>query len=329
MPNLSIVYHTGGLGDFITAFPAISAWNSRNKGFRKILLGKPSYGILGIHAGPFDEVWDAESAAFSWLYSPEMLIPESAIKKFLQIASALLFASHDSPVVARFRDWGTKHLLFQDPFPQQRIHISAYHLSLVKKDSRTIRSKGYPVVPHPGFKNKADRLLDGIGRFIAIHPGSGSGIKNWPVKKFEALAGMIREKGFHIVWVAGPAEEDMSSPSTDMVIRNAALPLLVHIFARSCLYVGNDSGISHLAAACGAPSVVLFGPSDPVVWKPLGKKVNIVFKNQDSCFPCHSSAGRGLKSKDAQEACKNFCMNNISVFEVFDACKRTMKMERK
>ena len=323
MQKLSLVYHTGGLGDFITAFPAIAEWKRRNKGCKNILLGKPSYGILGIHAGLFDEWWDVESAAFSWLYSRAMPIPGPAKKKFLQIVSALLFTSHDSPVLARFRDLGIKHLLFQDPFPQERMHISEYHLSLVKKDSSITGPEGHPLFPHPDFKNEANRLLGGIGKFVVVHPSSGSRIKNWPVKKFEALAGLIREKGFHIVWIAGPAEEDLSSPSTDIPVRNAPLPLLVHIVARSCLYVGNDSGISHLAAACGAPSVVLFGPSDPEVWRPCGKKVAMVSGRRRKCFPCHSMPGRGLKNKKAQAECKDSCMNTISVLEVFDACVKT------
>jgi heptosyltransferase III len=328
MKNLSLVYHTGGLGDFITTLPAIKEWNLHNHSCRKILLGKPSYGILGVQAGLFDEVWDAESAAFSWLYSLEMSIPESAGKKFLQITSALLFASNDSPVVARFRNLKIKSLLFQDPFPQKRIHISAYHLSLVKNASGFTGPECHPLIPHPDFKNEANRLLDGIGRFIVFHTGSGNGIKNWPVKKFEALAGMIREKGFRIVWIAGPAEEALSSPSTDMAVRNAPLPLLVHVFARSSLYVGNDSGISHLATACGTPSVVLFGPSDPEVWRPWGKKVAVVSVTRRKCFPCHPMPRRGVKNKNAQAACKKPCMDNISVLEVFEKCEKVMKTER-
>jgi heptosyltransferase III len=324
---LSLVYHTGGLGDFITAFPAIREWNRQNKGRRKILLGKPSYGILGVQERLFDEIWDVESAAFSWLYNSDSPAHPSIKDKLFDIQSALLFASGDSPVLARFRSLGIQKILFQDPFPQNRIHIADYHFSLFKKDSKTFPKSRVELVPHPDFKNEADKLLEDVGKFIALHPGSGSKIKNWPINKFEELAEKLREKGFRIVWIAGQAEEDLSSPSKDILVRNAPLPLLVHLFVRSCLYVGNDSGISHLAAACGAPSVVLFGPSDPAVWEPLGKKVTIVFKNQAPCFPCHSLAGRGLKNKVAQVACKDHCINNISVLEVFDACKKVMKME--
>ena len=182
----------------------------------------------------------------------------------------------------------------------------------------------YPLFPHPGFKNKADKLLDGIGRFVAFHPGSGSGIKNWPHKRFEELADLLLKKGLDCVWISGPAEKAFQTPKTGKAIHNASLPALVHVLSRCSLYIGNDSGISHLAAACGAPSVVLFGPSDPAVWKPLGKNVSIVFKNQSPCFPCHSLPDRGLKNKGAQEAAyEKPCMSDISVLEVFDACTRT------
>jgi ADP-heptose:LPS heptosyltransferase len=324
MQASSLVYHTGGLGDFITTLPAIKEWNAHNRPCRKILLGKPSYGILGIHAGLFDEVWNAESAAFSWIYNADSSVPPTIKDKLSVIRAAMLFTSADSPVLARFRELGIKKLLFQDPFPQKRMHISEYHLSLVKKDSSITGPEWRPLLSHPSFKNEANGLLDGIGKYVIIHPGSGNVIKNWPVKKFEALAGMIREKGFRVVWIAGPAEEDLSSPSTDILVKNAPLPLLVHVFARSCLYVGNDSGISHLAAICGAPSVILFGPSDPDVWQPCGKKVALVSGPRRKCFPCHPMPGCGVKNKNAQAECKAHCINSISVLEVFDACMKTM-----
>ena len=323
MTKLSIVYHTGGLGDFLTAFPAIAEWNNQNNGCKKILLGKPSYGILGVQERLFDEIWDVESAAFSWLYNMDSQVSSSIKDKLFEIQSALLLTSGDSPVLVRFRGLGIKKILFQDPFPQERVHISDYHLSLLKKISKSDVRAPVRQHPHPECKSEADKLLDKIGKFVAFHPGSGSERKNWPINKFEALAEKLREKGFRIVWIMGPADAVFSPPSTDILVRNAPLPLLVHVFARCSLYVGNDSGISHLAAACSAPSVVLFGPSDPAVWKPLGKNVSIVFNNQAPCFPCHSLAGRGLKSKDAQAACGNRCMNNISVLEVFDACVKT------
>jgi ADP-heptose:LPS heptosyltransferase len=223
---------------------------------------------------------------------------------------------------------GIKKILFQDPFPQERVHISDYHLSLLKKISKSDVRAPVRQHPHPECKSEADKLLDKIGKFVAFHPGSGSERKNWPINKFEALAEKLREKGFRIVWIMGPADAVFSPPSTDILVRNAPLPLLVHIFARSCLYVGNDSGISHLAAACGAASVVLFGPSDPEVWRPCGKKVAIVSGRRRKCFPCHPMPGRGLKNKNAQAECKDSCMNTISVPEVFDACEKVMKRER-
>ncbi|HUI91563.1 MAG TPA: glycosyltransferase family 9 protein [Chitinivibrionales bacterium] len=319
MENISTVYHTGGLGDFITAFPAIIEWNKRNKSCRKILLGKPSYGILGVHAGLFDEIWDVESAAFSWLYNLNSPAHPSIKDMLSGIQSALLFTSGDSPVLARFRQLEVKKLLFQDPFPQMRIHIADYHLSLFNKDSKPPLKSTAKLFPHPDFKNEADKKLNGIGRFITLHPGSGSERKNWPADEFFALADKLREKGFRMVWIAGPAETEMSFPSTDAVVQNAALPLLVHILSNGSLYIGNDSGISHLAAACGGRCVVLFGPSDAGVWRPVGENIVIVKARNGDCFPCHPS-----RDKITPKVCKRSCMSDISVEEVFDSCKKVL-----
>ncbi len=60
------------------------------------------------------------------------------------------------------------------------------------------------------------------------------------------------------------------------VLRNLDLPLVAAIISRSGLFIGNDSGITHMAAALGIPTVAVFGPTDPAVWAPRGKSVCIV-----------------------------------------------------
>jgi heptosyltransferase III len=273
---LSLVYHTGGLGDFITALPAIAEWNKKNPGCRKILLGKPAYGILGILASLVDEIWDAESPAWSWLYSPSMPVSSGMQDKIKSIQSSILYTSPDSPVLARFRQFGIKNLLFQDPFPQEQVHVSVYHLSLVNKDAARSGPKQHRLVPHPDFKQAADRILSCLDKFVAISPGSGSATKNWPLEKFMVLAEKMSKQGYECVWIAGPAEAALSFPESGRIVRSAPLPVLVHLFSRCSLCVGNDSGISHLAAACGASCVVMFGPSDPVVWRPAGGGVSVI-----------------------------------------------------
>ena len=88
---------------------------------------------------------------------------------------------------------------------------------------------------------------------LAIHPYSGSISKNWPLERFEALAGLAPCEWCHDRF------EDLGD--------------LADWLAGARLYVGNDSGVTHLAAAVGTPTLALFGRTDPAVWAPRGAVV--------------------------------------------------------
>jgi ADP-heptose:LPS heptosyltransferase len=101
--------------------------------------------------------------------------------------------------------------------------------------------------------------------FAVIHPFSGSPRKNWPIAKFRAMAARL-ERVMPVRWCAG-AED----PPIGGAVRIDDLWELARWLARARLYVGNDSGITHLAAAVGTPVLALFGASDPRVWAPRGR----------------------------------------------------------
>lgn len=102
---------------------------------------------------------------------------------------------------------------------------------------------------------------------IVIHAGSGSAAKNW--RGFPALAERWRQHG-PVIWIVGPADDAAQIPRTACVVRDQPLPRIAALLQRTPLYVGNDSGVSHLAGIAGARGLALFGPSDPIVWRPLG-----------------------------------------------------------
>ena len=105
--------------------------------------------------------------------------------------------------------------------------------------------------------------------FAVIHPFSGSRRKNWPLAKFQQLAcGLERRMPVH--WCAG--RED--PPLEGAVYIDDTYELACWL-ARASLYIGNDSGITHLAAAVGTPVLALFGPTDPAVWAPRGHHVRV------------------------------------------------------
>jgi ADP-heptose:LPS heptosyltransferase len=103
-----------------------------------------------------------------------------------------------------------------------------------------------------------------------IHPFSGSRRKNWPLDRYRELARRLAET-MPVAWCCGP-EDDLPEAG----IRIPDLYELACRLAGARVFIGNDSGIAHLAAAVGTPVVVLFGPTDPRVWAPRGDKVSIV-----------------------------------------------------
>jgi len=109
--------------------------------------------------------------------------------------------------------------------------------------------------------------------YLLVLPGSGSRSKNWPAEKFVALAERIAAAIKSLV-VLGPAEEgieDIFRARRIAPLRGLELGEVAALARQAKAFVGSDSGVSHLAAAAGASGVVLFGPTDPDRWRPLGR----------------------------------------------------------
>lgn len=100
-----------------------------------------------------------------------------------------------------------------------------------------------------------------------IHPFSGSIRKNWPMLKFRALADRLPKP---LAWCVGPHEQLPGAVKIENLYDLACW------IAGARLYVGNDGGITHLAAAVGTPVVAIFGPTDPAVWAPRGQNIRVV-----------------------------------------------------
>jgi ADP-heptose:LPS heptosyltransferase len=111
--------------------------------------------------------------------------------------------------------------------------------------------------------------------FAVIHPFSGSSAKNWPLDRFRRVAELLSHR-LPVRWCAGP-EEPLDGAKRLDNLGDLALWL-----AGASIYIGNDSGISHLAAAAGVPVIAMFGPTDPRVWGPRGAHVMVLPHEVDS-----------------------------------------------
>ncbi len=146
---------------------------------------------------------------------------------------------------------------------------------------------------HPSTQDQAatDELLKEFPqRWVAIHPGSGSSKKNWPIERWEEVILEIQEsqKETAIAIIGGEADSDaiahlqLTLGSSLKYFENLPLNLLATALTRCSMFLGHDSGISHLAAAAGASSLLLFGPTDPAHWAPLGKHIRVLKGEEES-----------------------------------------------
>lgn len=120
-------------------------------------------------------------------------------------------------------------------------------------------------------------------RWVAVHPGSGSASKNWPVERLATLVERLPSTvGASALVLAGPADEDAVAQllarlaPPPLLVRDLPLPELAAALQHADAYVGNDSGPTHLAAMLGRPTLALFGPTDPALWAPRGPRVRVL-----------------------------------------------------
>ncbi len=311
----TLVYHAGALGDFIAILPTLSRWRRHDPRGTVVLLGKPAFGRLCAPEKLFDETWDVESREWTAVVGRQG--DKKALDALRQFDAALVFAANDSPILNNLHAARVRTVLHQPPFPPHPQHIVDYHLSLLDNVCGPARDTLPRLRPDAAAAERARDVVPEPNGAVAIHPGSGSARKNWPIERFAELAHRLESRALHSVWILGPAEHDTRPPEGALVLCEVPLEVLVHVLHSSILFVGNDSGIAHLAASTGCPTVALFQASDPRVWAPRGRHVRVVAGKTD-CSPCHPSPVRPGE-------CDLKCRKAIAVDDVFAACMQLVR----
>ncbi len=135
--------------------------------------------------------------------------------------------------------------------------------------------------------------LDDKERLALIHPAAAFETKQWPIDNFVKIAEDLSLRGLTPVALVSPKERQLAqalvSRSSARVIAfdNLSLPEVIALAARASLFVGNDSGIAHIAAAVQTPSVVIFGSSNVAHWRPWTTNQSEVVREELPCQPCH------------------------------------------
>lgn len=273
------------MGDLLLAGPALTSVSRHFSGARFIGVGhRERWGLL---AGtlPVAAVWDGGEAMWAALFKEQGALPTPLCDRLTGIDLALVFSPRPRPgFEARLVQAGVHEALWLPSFPQG----GAHHVTTVQ--ARRLEELGIEAVAarfrlRLEDKNLEEMTLDPGERLLVMAPGSGSLEKNWPLSSYyEVARALAWEGGLRVVWLAGPAEEPLlpyiqglAAAQEQVVWVGEPLGRVAGLLSRTHLYLGGDSGITHLAAAAGARRVVaLFGPTDPRIWSPLGEQVIVL-----------------------------------------------------
>ncbi len=186
----------------------------------------------------------------------------------------------------------------------------------------------------PDARKTADRLLEGLARPIvvvhpggAVNPGSSYLSKRWPPEMFGELASELIQRHAASVVIVGAKSDESATQGTidltdgDVIDLSARLtiPELAAVCEKAQLYVGNDSGMSHLASAVGTPTVTIFGPTDPDMYRPLGPDSEVC----SSGFRTPSDGARDLRRPNPNTD-ENTDISMVSVSDVLQTCERLL-----
>ncbi|PYQ04917.1 MAG: hypothetical protein DMF82_09620 [Acidobacteria bacterium] len=273
----AILVRAGALGDVLLLRRAVAAL--RRASDRVLLIAPASSGAVLVGTGPteVDELLRWERSEVSALFAGEG--PSEPLRDRLRGLDLAVVYSRSAELARSFGHI-VPRVIVHDPAPPGHIHASQWLAQPLAAMGLSAPREMEPIRPAPAEAVKARAILARLPeRFLAIHPGSGSATKNWPPDRFAELIEAVAP-GRPWLLVEGPADAEVVARLARRpgpVIAHGLEPrTLGAVLASAGLFVGHDSGVSHLAAAWGAPTLALFGPTDPDVWAPVGPRVRVV-----------------------------------------------------
>jgi heptosyltransferase III len=269
-----LVIFPGALGDLMCFLPALGAIAQRHRGASVELMARFEVARLAVGRTVVQRAHSIDAREVGGLFSDQ---PAGDARGFFGGFDRIysFFASDDERFRGRL-EAATDAVVSFYPFrPVGDGHVSEAYLHAIDADAVLVEARLEPTADDLAAAARvlAQSKCD-TSNLIVIFPGSGSPSKNWPAEKFAALASKLSlSKRASIAIILGPAEasiETIFRESGAAVITQLELPVVAAVARLAAAFVGNDSGVSHLAAAVGASGVAIFGATDPARWRPVG-----------------------------------------------------------
>ena len=291
-----LIIRSGAVGDLILTLPVLSALKKRYHGLSIDMMGGPARLSLLKHCGVVDDVLPVDDPDLTPLFVSETvpsgtsvprILPGRLIQRLRSYDAILSYLPDPDGVFAEnLRRTASGPVLTGRARPAEgdRIHMTRVLMDALKP-LRIETSVDPPRIDVPPSAASDDvRKLGNEQRLVAVHPGSGGVGKCWPAENYGALIDLLTESGFRPMITFGPADHGIRrrllpwiETRDVLVIEDRSLVEVAALYARCRAMIGNDSGMTHLAAAAGTPAIALFGPTDPAVWGPRGKDVRMLW----------------------------------------------------
>ena len=288
--NRILVIRGGAIGDFILTLPALKALRDALPRAHVEILGHKHIAVLAENRFYAQAVRSIEYAPLARFFVSNSELPVELADYFGSFDSIISYLyDPDRVFETNLRRCGANNLICGPA----RIVENAGHAA--RQLARPVEQLGIKVadLDERIFISKEDRqvarkfLPTPLRPVMAIHPGSGSRRKNWPIENWIALMSERSELSnsethASLIVVGGEADKaEIEQLETERRQRRVCFAKSLPLPHLACLlenstFIGHDSGISHLAAAAGASCILLFGPTDPHVWAPTNNNVRVL-----------------------------------------------------
>ena len=282
--NRILVIRGGAIGDFILTLPSIELLRDRFPRAHIEILGYNHITALAEKRFYADAVRSIESGSLAAFFAKDAALSGELTEYFgrFDLIVSYLF-DPDGTFRDNLRRCGGKIFIVGPSKLGGREHAALQLARPLEQIGLHLKSPAAKIYPTDADREFVRDFL-GTARkpVLALHPGSGSETKNWPIEKWEKLGEHLFSTGRTVLVVAGEADEErlrlLETAWHDKLVRfakNLALPHLAALLEDS-IFIGHDSGISHLAAAVGARCILLFGRTDPAIWAPANESVTVL-----------------------------------------------------
>ena len=320
MRRLVTVIHPGALGDILLAVPALLSLKKQYAQHKIVFIAQEVVCRFLSSCALIDEWISIEDSSVSEVFAGRPTA-EGRLRPLLEQSEAVLawMKDADHAIEQLVKNLGISRVTIRSPFDPQLTtrHQSDRFLETIGEEALDPIDDVQIALPHQITQRGQAYLqryeIQSERPVVMLHVGSGSHAKCTTAEFLAALMVQLDIEGYEYIILEGPADHKSVEAlralvgSSIKIVKEVDLSTVAGILSHMHLYIGHDSGISHLAGLIGTPTVVLFGPTDPERWAPRGRHVRIV-----SGEPCHCSTW-----KDAQRCLDRPCLS-INLSEIRD-----------